>query len=212
MSVHVTSWVLRNSRATLGSRLVLLCLADYADDKGGNCWPSVQTISNETLLSERQVQYALRHLEQIGEIAVEEKGGGRRSTRYIVCMSGVQNLHPSSNGRGATHCTPEVQPTAPDPSVEPPEEQPLAAAPRKRAPNEQWDALKTMFGEPTTRSAQKLRGQVCAELRSAGATGPEILARGKRWPHHFENATLTETALLKHWDRLGRKPLRAGSR
>lgn len=210
MSVHVTSWVLRNSRATLGSRLVLLCLADYADDQGGNCWPSVGTIANETLLSVRQVQYALRHLEQLGEIGIDEKGGGRKSTRYRICMPGVQKLHPSTNGRGAMDCTPEVQPTAPDPSVEPPKEQLLAAAPRKR--NEIWDTLTHMFGEPATPSATKARGKVCAELKAAGATPGELLKRGRNWPSHFDNATLTEHALVKHWHTLGRKPLRAGGR
>jgi hypothetical protein len=69
-----------------------------------------------------------------------------------------------------------------------------------------------MFGEPTTPSAVKLRGKITQELRTAGATPDEIMARGKRWPLHFDNATLTETALVKHWDRLGRKPLRAGGR
>ncbi len=175
MSVHVMSWVLRNSRATLGSRLVILALADYADENGGSCWPSVKTISNDTLLSVRQVQYALRHLEQLGEIAVEEQGGGRRSTRYRILMPEVQNLHPSSNGRGATHCTPGVQPTAPDPSVEPPEEQLLAAAPQKKPQerNEVWDALSEIFGEPATRPAQKERGQVCRDLTEAGATASD---------------------------------------
>jgi hypothetical protein len=208
LTVHVTSWVLRNSKATLGSRLVLLVLADYADEDGGSCWPSVKTIAKETLLSERQVQYALRNLEQIGEIAIEEMGGGRRSTRYRICMGGAQNLHPSSNGRGATHFTPEVQPTAPDPPIEPPEEQTPAAAPRKRAANEQWDALSHIFGEPTTRTAQRVRGKVVSSLRSAGATAPEIVARARRWPLHFDGAVMTDLALEKHWDTLGRKPLR----
>ena len=197
MSVQATAWVLRNSRATLGTRLVILALADYADERGGSCWPSVKTICQETLLSERQVQYALRALEQMGEIVVEQKGGGRRSTKYRLIMAEVQNLHPSENGRGAMDCTPEVQPVAPDPSVEPPEDQPLAAAPRRR--NETWDALTALFGEATTRTSQTLRGKICRSLNQAGATPDEIRARAKRWRHVFPNAQLTEAALDKHW-------------
>jgi hypothetical protein len=209
------AWVLRNSKATLGSRLVLLVLADYADEEGGSCWPSVKTIARETLLSERQVQYNLRHLAQIGEIAVEEEGGGRKSTRYKVCMGespGVQYLHPSEPSnelRGATHCTPGVQPIAPDPLVEPPEEQTsLAAAPRARPRNPIWDTLTEVFGEPTTRSAQKVRGKVCSSLVAARASPAEILNRARRWPLHFDGATMTDLALEKHWDTLARQPLR----
>lgn len=67
-----------------------------------------------------------------------------------------------------------------------------------------------MFGEPATPTATRLRGKTAAELKQAGATAEEILARGKRWPLHFDGATLTETALVKHWATLPRKPLRAG--
>ena len=200
------AWVLRNSRATLGSRLVLLSLADYADENGGSIWPSVATISRDTLLSERQVQYALRTLEQLGEIAVEQKGGGRRTTSYRILMGGVQDLRPSENGRGAVDCTPEVQPIAPDPSVEPPKEQTLAPAARKR--DEIWDTLTHIFGEPTTRTEQTGRGKVVSSLRMAKATPEEILRRAKAWPTHYGDVVLTEHALEKHWTSLGRKPLR----
>ncbi len=210
------SWVLRHSRATLGSRLVLLSLADYADENGGSIWPSVKTICSDTLLSERQVQYALRNLEQLGEISVEQKGGGRRTTRYRILMGEVQNPHPSEQGRGAVDCTPEVQPIAPDPSVEPPEEQLPAPAARNGHPprrtkgeiNAIWDSLTDIFGAPTTRSAETLRGRVVQSLSAAGATPDEIMRRAKTWPAHFDSATLTATALEKHWDTLGRKPLR----
>lgn len=215
MSVRAMAWVLRNSRATLGSRLVLLSLADYADEDGGSIWPSVKTICSDTLLSERQVQYALRNLEQLGEIAVEQKGGGRRTTRYRILMREVQNPHPSEQARGAVDCTPEVQPIAPDPSVEPPELQNLAAAPRnghrkipKQELNRVWDALAYIFGAPTTRTAETLRGRVVSSLAAAGASPDEIMRRARAWPQHFDSATLTAAALEKHWDTLGRKPLR----
>ena len=205
MTVHVTSWVLRNSRATLGSRLVLLVLADYADEDGGSCWPSVATISKETLLSERQVRYALRNLEQLGEIAIEQMGGGRRSTRYRVLMGGVQNLPPSDNGRGAVHCPPEGQPIAPDPPVEPPVKKPSAS---KDEIDAVWDTLTDIFGPVTTRKNERARGMIVQELLEAGAVPDEIVRRAKSWPSHFDSAPLTQFALVKWWDTLGRKPLR----
>lgn len=86
------------------------------------------------------------------------------------------------------------------------EEVSLAPAPRPR--NEVWDALAVVFGEPTTDSNRKLRGKVVASLGRANATGEQVITRAQAWPFHFE-VELTETALEKHWDRLGRPPLKA---
>ena len=83
---------------------------------------------------------------------------------------------------------------------------------RRRQRDEVWDALVELFGEPATDSNRKLRGKVVASLKRAGATYDEILRRAQSWPLHFESATLTETALEKHWDRLGQPPMRASPR
>lgn len=84
---------------------------------------------------------------------------------------------------------------------------PAPIVPRPR--DEIWDALVAIFGEPTTRSNRRLRNQIVISLREAGANYAEIHARAVKWPDHFPGATLTETALEVHWDRLGRPPLRA---
>jgi hypothetical protein len=81
-----------------------------------------------------------------------------------------------------------------------------------RVRNPVWDALVEVFGEPSTESARTLRGKVVRSLTAAGATQDEVIARARSWPRHFEGATLTETALEKHWDALGRPPLRVGAR
>lgn len=77
-----------------------------------------------------------------------------------------------------------------------------------RERNPIWDALVEVFGEPSTDTARTLRGKVCSSLTRAGATPEDLIARARSWPRHFEDATLTETALEKHWDKLGRPPLR----
>jgi hypothetical protein len=86
------------------------------------------------------------------------------------------------------------------------------AKPVPRVRDEVWDALVVVFGEPTTSSNKTLRGRVAQSLREAEATPDEILARAGAWPFHFPGATLTETALEKHWDRLGRPVLRGSVR
>ncbi len=74
--------------------------------------------------------------------------------------------------------------------------------------DEVWDALADLFGEPTTETNRTLRGKLTRSLKNADATGTDIRTRYNAWPFHFENTTITETALEKHWDRLGRPPAR----
>jgi hypothetical protein len=79
----------------------------------------------------------------------------------------------------------------------------------KAARDRVWDTLAEVFGEPTTRTNRSLRGKVVKSLAGAGATRDQIVDRVRAWPLHFPDATLTETALEKHWDRLGLPPAKA---
>ena len=98
MSVHVMSWVLRNSEATLGQRLVLLVIADHANHDGSKSWCSVATIAHEARLSRAQVQRCLRALESAG--AIVETGKGPKGTHeYSVAMG------PQIEARGASSTT-----------------------------------------------------------------------------------------------------------
>jgi len=77
----------------------------------------------------------------------------------------------------------------------------------RRSPNPVWDALSEWFGEPATRTEQKLRGRIVASLNEAGATRALVHERCQAWPNLFPGATLTPTALEKHWTQLGLQPL-----
>ena len=198
MSVHVTSWVLRNSGAKLGDRLVLLALADKAEADGTNARPSVPTLAEESRLSERQVQRCLRNLEAAK--AIEKTG----TYRYPGQRNGVNvytvNMSPFESPKGDIHDIQTVTPTSPNPSLGTVQDQTLAAAPQNgRARNPIWDSLTELFGEATTRSSQTHRGKIVKSLTEAGATSTEIQARAARWPRMFPNAKLTEAALEKHW-------------
>ncbi len=135
MSWQAVTWVLEFSEATLGSRLVLLSIASHANREGRNSWPSVATICGEARLTRREVQYCLRELEKIGELKTIQRSGG--SSMYhlpnVEFWIGAQTLRglgtiPAQNttGRGAPHCAPPAQssappgahPIAPEPSFE----------------------------------------------------------------------------------------------
>ena len=67
--------VWESSSAKGGARLVLLALADFANDDG-HCYPSLERLALKSALSERNVQLILRQLEQKGEL-VTLTGAGR---------------------------------------------------------------------------------------------------------------------------------------
>ena len=146
MSIHVMDWVWRNAPGKGSDLLLLLAIADYAHDDGNGAWPSVETLARKTRLSERAVQYGLRHLETGGAILVHEKEGPRGANIYQVIMRGGANFAPGvqSSAESVESCTPGansagvqtsaegvqensgggaiqrikgVQPVAPDPSL-----------------------------------------------------------------------------------------------
>lgn len=105
MSVHVMSWVLRNSDARLGDRLVLLVLADHAKDDGTSAWPSVATIADEARLSRRGATYCLGNLERAG--AIVKTGQSRHGTNvWTVVMAEQQALDTSTPDTQDAHSLP----------------------------------------------------------------------------------------------------------
>jgi Helix-turn-helix domain len=76
-----------------GSELLLiLALADHADDAGDRVYPSVQTMARKTRMSERAVQYLLRRIQERGLLVLVEPGGGRnRTARYRINIDRIEN-------------------------------------------------------------------------------------------------------------------------
>jgi hypothetical protein len=71
-----------------------------------------------------------------------------------------------------------------------------------------WDTLVDLFGEVTNDSSRGGRNRAVALLKQSEATPDEIRYRHDMWPLHFDEATLTDHALAKHYDTLGRPPKR----
>ena len=88
-------------------KLVLLSLADHANDEG-RCWPNIQTLATKTGLSDRSVRKAISRLKAAGHVEVIHRH--RHSNIFTL------NLDPS--------CRHVVQPTL---HVVPPRPAPSAA-------------------------------------------------------------------------------------
>lgn len=83
-------WVMNHSEETLGRRLVLMALAENANDDGSGAWPSVETLARKTRLSTRQVKRCLSGLEASGSILPE--GVGPKGTKSWCVVRGGDNL------------------------------------------------------------------------------------------------------------------------
>ena len=77
MSIKVMSWVWENSDTSGSVRLVLLALADSANDDG-ICWPGLETIAKKARISKRYVIEIIKQLEDKGSLKVER----RRATEH----------------------------------------------------------------------------------------------------------------------------------
>jgi hypothetical protein len=83
MSVKVLNQVWQFSKTSGITLLVLLAIADFADDDG-NAYPSIPNLAKKARCSERQAQRAIRAAEEIQELKVELKQGPMGSNRYKV--------------------------------------------------------------------------------------------------------------------------------
>lgn len=64
-------------------KLILLALADFADEETGECWPSQTRLAKKASISERTIRSHIAPLVEDGYIEILARGDGRgHSTRY----------------------------------------------------------------------------------------------------------------------------------
>jgi len=88
MSIRVMTRVWDHSKSRNGERLVLLAIADFADDHG-RAFPSVASLRAKSAMSERGVQQAIARLQEIGELCVEIGAGPHGVNVYWVKLSAL---------------------------------------------------------------------------------------------------------------------------
>ena len=67
-------------------RLILLALADHADDDGV-CYPSISRLVDRTGMAERGVQKVLKRLAEKGHLSVETNAGRNGTNRYSIALT-----------------------------------------------------------------------------------------------------------------------------
>lgn len=105
MSIKVMAKVWEWSQAESASLLLMLALADHADDDG-LCYPGVERLARKCRISPRSVQRHLKELEGIGEIRVDVgrgvtvQGGATNRYRITVNASGQPRTQSGVNLTG----------------------------------------------------------------------------------------------------------------
>lgn len=89
MSIKCQGWVYEYSEATGNDRLVLLAIADEANDDGTSGHPSVDTIAHKARLNKRTALRCIERLESAGALIVDrpEIRGRGRYNKYVVVMT-----------------------------------------------------------------------------------------------------------------------------
>lgn len=89
MSIQAMAWVLEHSQAEGLHRLVLMAIANHADQTGTNAFPSVDQIAREARVHRATVYRALPALVELGELEIRRGGSGPGATNlYRVLMRG----------------------------------------------------------------------------------------------------------------------------
>ena len=83
MSIEIMSYIWKNGPQNQSETIVLLALADYANDEG-ECWPSINGLMQKSRLSERGVQQILRRLEGQGWLEIKYGTGRKNCNIYTI--------------------------------------------------------------------------------------------------------------------------------
>ncbi len=93
MSIRLMSDVWKTDLPTT-AKMVLLVIADHANDEGTEAWPSQATIAKKASISVRTVQRAVNSLVRAGFLRMEKHAGGsascrddRRPHRYTINLA-----------------------------------------------------------------------------------------------------------------------------
>lgn len=108
------SWVFQSSRSRGVDRLVLLAIADSANDHGAEAWPSLSTIAAKAGVDRRTVSRSLTRLVELGELerlrsgGISARGGVSNSYRVVFDYPQKQGQSAPRGGKSLGAERPEV--------------------------------------------------------------------------------------------------------
>jgi len=88
VSFQAMAWAVEQKTGSASTKLVLLILANYADNVGV-CWPSQERLANDTDMTDRSIRNAVAALVAVGLVTVEERrgtSGVRKTNVYRLAL------------------------------------------------------------------------------------------------------------------------------
>lgn len=221
LSIYAQAWVYANSKARLADRLVLLAIADEADDDGTNAYPSQRRIADKALVSQSTVRRSIESLEAMGELGVVRpvKTGRGKFNVYTVLMGRTAEDAPVQEGAQIEHLSvvrdakeraetsrPESPMGGANPLTPLPEDQETSARSRNLhfdAIQEAWPTAKPSFVMKTLTTIKR----VSPDVTPGDIAGRIAYMRTLEW-----GANASMQALADHWSELrALPPVPAGS-
>lgn len=203
MSIRVMSHVWEHSDARLGARLVLLAIADFANDTG-MAWPSVETLAAKSRISPRQVQRILRQLVDSGDLILHQNAGPHGCHLYQVVLTknsgedrhivrGDKSSGVTNSAGGVTNPAKNMSKMSPEPSIEPSKnhQSKKARSGRRRSPNYTesfesfWVAYPSGHGNKKTTFEQWKRIAPDDDLQREIMAGLERWKASRRWQEGY---------------------------
>lgn len=108
MSVRTMAAVWERSQHSGTNLLMLLAIADFADDDG-RAYPAVPTLARKCRMKERNAQYILSELVESAELTIQRGKGPRGSNVYRIKLAslGVQHSAPVQSNAPLQQSAPE---------------------------------------------------------------------------------------------------------
>lgn len=114
MSVQAISWALSVEAGSPSAKCTLLCIANYADDRG-RCWPSQATIAKQSEQSVDTIQRRIKDLERAGLLSRVERPeqNGKAGGRYfyqlsMINQSSIQDVETIPQSAARSKTTPQI--------------------------------------------------------------------------------------------------------
>ena len=154
MSIRLMSEIFESDTLGPTERLIMLAIADHADDTG-RCYPSISRLAQRTGLSERAVRGNVRALENQGYLTIHIGAGQGGSNVYFARSTPAADTPPAADAPGRKCTTPrqEVPSTPAADAPKPPittnnhqqsHEAPAAAAASQKNPTDRERLLDAM--------------------------------------------------------------------
>jgi DNA-binding transcriptional ArsR family regulator len=217
------------------TRHLALTISLHMNERGGSCFPSMDSMAEETGLHKATVIRHLRILEEAGWLSVRRKKRPGRSdvnhytalvpTAVVQLVSEEMSVRvaqddPSSpervaqdRGKGRTErpefFSEDVNTLGAEQARTPEAGSKPPALRKARAPDPVWDAMVDACGLAGTSPTPGERGKwnkAAKDLRSAEATPEEIHRRAQTYRRRYPQTTITPLALSNNWAALGVDP------